>query len=93
MSRLEGTRKEVIGDEGTGEKDLVLTEISYERKRGKRMTIKRNVIHAQSKGCRLFIQIGYTAIYIGDAKENQCRRRLEILTPNYNFKYSTRLTD
>ena len=32
----------------------------------KPITIKRNILHAQSKGCWLFLQIRYTAIYFHD---------------------------
>lgn len=52
------------------------------------MKINKNVMHTQTKGCTLCIQIGTTAIYLGKGKKNFSGAYLRIFTPNKIFKFS-----
>ena len=57
-------------------------------KRPRYIQIKQGVAHAQSKGCYLFIQIGTTAIYLGNRKSNRQGLQIRICTPCNKFQIS-----
>lgn len=55
------------------------------------MTIVRNIILTQTKGCSFCLQIGTTAIYFGKGNKKYSGAYLRLFTPDYKFKYSPKI--